>query len=91
MAVMRHKRVRFRWKKFVTVFILSYLLFWSVKAGLHIWVLSHDEQALRQQISQVQTKNRQLRSDIGEMKNASLLKGMIVGKVPIPNPEISQE
>ncbi len=88
MAVAHHRRLRFRWKKFVTVFVLGYLLFWSARSGVHIWVLSHDQQALRQQISTIQTSNRQLHGDIREMKNPALLKGMITGKVLIPNPEM---
>jgi cell division protein FtsB len=88
MAVAHHKRLRFRWKKFVTVFVLAYLLFWSVRSGVHMWVLWHDQQALRQQITVVQTNNRQLHADIREMKNPALIKGMITGRVSIPNPEI---
>ncbi|AUW92809.1 hypothetical protein [Sulfobacillus sp. hq2] len=91
MAVVPHKRIRFRWKKFVTIFVLSYLMFWSIKSVLHIWVLNHDEQVLRQQIAQTQAKNNVLRADISQIKNPSVLKGMITGTVPIPNPEIGQQ
>ncbi len=77
---------RWKWKRVVTVFVVGYLAFWSIESGLHMWVLSHDEATLVHHIQVVQSHNAQLNQDIRELHNPSLLKKMITGKMPVPNP-----
>ncbi|PSR28820.1 MAG: hypothetical protein C7B47_04135 [Sulfobacillus thermosulfidooxidans] len=92
MAIAGQKRVRLRWnwKRFVTVFVLGYLSFWTVQSGIHIWVLWHDELTLNHNIQAVQTQNAKLQQDIQELKNPVMVKNMITGKMAIPDPALNQ-
>ncbi len=77
---------RWKWKRLITVFVVGYLGFWSIQSGLHIWVLSHDEATIMHHIQVVQSENTRLKQDMQELHNPALVKKMITGQIPVPNP-----
>jgi len=79
-------KVRFRWRRTVTIFVVGYLAYWSVVSLHHIVVISHQEASLSQKISTVRNQNRILDRDIQTLHNPQQLKEMLAGKKPLPNP-----
>lgn len=80
------RRVRFRWRRSVTILIALYLMYWSGVSVHHMLVIRHQEQGLSQKIAAVKAQNHVLHGDINELHNSAKLKQILTGKAPLPNP-----
>lgn len=78
------KKVRFRWRRIITIVIGGYLLFWAGTSLGHIWTLSHQEAALRQNIIAEKSQNLRLHQDIHQLRQPSTLKAILTGRAPLP-------
>ncbi len=80
------RRVRFRWRRSITILIALYLMYWSGVSVHHMLVIRHQEQALSQKIAAIKVQNHVLHGDINELHNPAKLKEILTGKAPLPNP-----
>ena len=79
------RKMRFRWRRSVTILIALYLTYWSGVSAHHMWVIHQQELALNQKIAAVKAQNHVLHGDIRELHNPAKLKQILTGKAPLPN------
>ncbi len=80
------RKVRFRWRRSVTILIAGYLIYWSGVSVHHLLVIHQQEQVLNQKIAAVKAQNHVLHGDIQELHNPARLKQILTGKAPLPHP-----
>lgn len=82
--VVRGRRLRLRWKRLVTLAVLTYVGFWSLVSLLHMVSLWNQEAQIRHHIAVTAAQNRSLQKEIRLLQNPTQLKRLLTGQTALP-------
>ncbi len=83
------RRVRFRWRRALTVLLMVYFTIWIGISCWHMVGLWRDEQQWHQKIAVARELQSHLRADVRQLRNPVAVKNMIQGTQPIPDPAVT--